>query len=216
MLIHPRVALASGSAAAVGATLMVLGRVDGSLVIAVILAVAARAAALAASPEARAVRALGILVRTLPAWVALAVIVTLRAGSPVLADAWGANAVAGLGIARGEVATVVGLWLGALGVAVAIAAPTAGAGPLPLASRDPWRRLETLALAVQVPLLAGVVAGPQVTGALDLVPWLVGSVVVGGAVAAAGATVARPETATRAALVLAVAGLVLAIGGSGP
>ena len=216
MLIHPRVALASGSAAAVGAALMVLGRVDGSLVVAVILAVAARAAALAASPEARAVRALGILVRTLPAWVALAVIVTLRAGSPVLADAWGANAVAGLGIARGEVATVVGLWLGALGVAVAIAAPTAGAGPLPLASWDPWRRLETFALAVQVPLLAGVVAGPQVTSALDLVPWLAGTVAVGCAVAAVGTMVARPEAATRAALVMAVAGLVLVIGGSGP
>lgn len=216
MLIHPRIALASGLAAAVGAGLLILGRIEGSLVAVVALVLAARAAPLSAAGSPTAVRALARHVETIPAWVALVVVATLRAGSPVLADIWGANGVAGLALARGSAATVAAAWAAAIACLLAIAVPAVGRGALPLSADPPWRQLEAIAVGLQVVVVAGVSAGPQVLGAVDVVPWIVATLVGAVLVAAGGIAATGARAMQRSSLVLAVMAVVLAIGGAAP
>jgi hypothetical protein len=204
------VALASGVAAFAGAALLLAGRIDGSVLTVLALLLAARAAALAASPGVAGVsRALGRHAALVPAWVGVLVVAVVRAGSERVADVRGANAVAGLAIARGGALLVAGVWAAALAGIVAIAASDAG---VPIVAGPVARRLEAVAALGQVAFVVAMFAGPSVSRATDVVPWVLGAVVVGAA-AWFGARVARWDRAAAVAAALATLGVVLALAG---
>lgn len=213
MLIHPRVAIASGLAAAAGATFLILGRVDGSVLLAAALAVGVRAGALAASPEPAASGALARQVAVAPVWAALAVVAGLRAGSIDLEGVRGAHAVAGIGLLNGEPLMVAAMWATGLAGVVALLAPS-DRGALLLAG-SPAGRLEALGLGVQALLLVAILAGPQVVSATDVIPWVVVGAVLAAGVAA-GRSLRRDPRLGALSVGLAVFAVVLAIAGEAP
>jgi len=210
----PLVSLASGAAAAAGAALLLVGRIEGSILVAVALAVVARTAALTASPaEPAAVRSRARQGAVVPVWIGIVVVAAVRAGSPTLADVRGANAVAGLAIARGDVLMVVAVWCAVAAGVLAIASPMPRARIA--AATFPWSRLELVALGLQALALASLFAAPTVRSAGDVVWWVASTVVVLIAVGVAG-RLARWDVATPIATVIALAGVVLALAGGRP
>jgi hypothetical protein len=185
--VRARVAFATGVAGLAGATLVLSGRIDASVAVAVLFVFAARAAAVASllggGPVLadRAERSLVQQARLAPAWALIAVAAAVRAGSASLADVRGANAVAGLAVARGSVATVVAAWLALVGGVVAVSsftslgvrtASTDGIGVI-----EPpvvLRRLEAGGVLAQAALVVTLFIGPQVASAADAAWWIAG------------------------------------------
>jgi hypothetical protein len=207
-MIHPRIAFASGVAAIAAAALMLSGRIDGSLVLAVVLVVVARAGPLAARADGvGGARSLARQSAVIPAWVGIALAASLRAGSVALGDVRGAHAVGGLAIARGSVLLVVGAWLAAAAGALAIVAI------LDDSSESPeMRAIEWIAVAAQAALVVTLVAGPQIRGLRDVGPWVVGAVAAF-QIVWFGRRIATKPWVPSAAIVLAAAALGCALGG---
>lgn len=229
MDLRARVALASGAAGAVGAGLLLAGRLAGSLVAALVLASIARAApaaallesgSLASAVAARALRRQAVLA---PAWALAVAAATYRAGSSELVDVRGAHAVAGVALARGSGFAVAGAWLVLVAVAVAVAgAGTAGvrteahrghAGVVAVPTAAV--RLSWLAAAVQALLGAALVAGPRVGAPGDVVPWVLAGGPILFIVSRGAAIGARPEIPPLA-LAAGALGLALALVGGRP
>jgi len=223
-----RVAFASGAGGLIGATLLLSGRVDGSIVLALLFVGAARVAAPAtlvgAGPvlAGGAYRSLAQLIAFAPAWVLVAATGVVRAGSAALSDARGANAVAGLAIARGQAATVAGAWFAIAAGIVAIASRVpigaeteSGAGTTGrIVVPATLKRLEAGAVIAQAALLVTLFAGPHVTGFGDGVSWILG--LAGLAGIAWFARDVELRNAPLIAAVLAAVGVALAIAGGAP
>lgn len=227
MSARSRLAFATGVGGLIGAALLLSGRFDGSVALVLLLAVAARVAVAATLVDAAPSVAAGAhssIVRHAafaPAWVLIVATGVVRAGSAVLSDARGANAVAGLAIARGDAATVIGVWL-ALAAGIMVLADRTGIGVETIAGEggtarvapSSLDRLEIAAVVAQAALLVTLFAGPQVTGGLDAVPWVVGIAGLGGI-----AWFARDMNVPKAPIIaaaLAAVGLGLAIAGGAP
>jgi len=213
VLVHPRVALASGLAAAAGAALMLFGRIDGSIVTVLALAVAARAAAPAASGSVEAPAASSRQIAAIPVWVAVAVAAVMRIESSSLDAALGANAVAGPALVRGGALMVAGSWVAV--VAGTMAVVTGFGATRPIVPEKPFATLEVIGVAVQVLLLAALFAGPQIDEIADAIPWVVAVAAIGGVVIAAR-SLARWDWVSRLAMVLGVAAVALTVAGSPP
>jgi len=213
VLIHPRVALASGLAAAAGAIIVILGRLDGSVLLVAALAVGCRAAALAASSEPFAAASLARQVAVAPVWAGLAVVAAMRAGTVMVDGVRGAHAVAGVGLLRGDPLTVAALWTAGVAALLALLAPSLRERVL--VTGAPANRLEAVAIAVQVSVIVALLAGPQVTGVADLIPWALAVVAIG-SVVVVGRRIASIERAGSVAVVLAGIAVVLALVGEAP
>jgi hypothetical protein len=225
--VRARVAFATGVAGLAGAMLILTGRIDGSVALALLFASGARAAAagtlMGGGPllADQASRSLGQQARFAPAWALVAIAGAIRAGSASLADARGANAVAGLAIARGPALTVVGMWLAVAAGAVAIVSYTSigvrtasadapGIVAVPVA----LRRLEVAAVVAQAALLVTLFAGPQVIDPADAAWWVAG---IGTIVALAWKARKMPSRdATLMAIAAAVGAVVLSLVGGAP
>jgi len=192
--VRSRVAFASGASGAVGAALLLTGRIDGSVVLAFFLAFAVRVGASAALSDAgpilAAVASKSLIRRAFlaPAWGFALAAAVVRAGSVDLTDVRGANAVAGLALVRGPTLTVVGSWLAFAAAAVAtlawqrVGAETAGSGSVGVIEAPmSLRRLEAAGVAAEVALLVSLFAGPQIDSASDAVWWFVGAGLLGAA-----------------------------------
>ena len=228
MTARSRVAFASGVAGLVGATLLLTGRFDGSVALALLFAWGARVAADASLVDAGPILAAGAVRRLAqhasfaPAWAFIIAVGTVRAGSSGLADIRGANGIAGLALARGDVLSVAGAWCALLAGVIAIAAsaevgidtsaPRGSVGQV----RPPGalRRLDAAAVLALGALLATLFFGPQVVDAPDAVWWAAGIAGLA-AVAWQGRRVTLPRAAL-AAVVLAATGLALVIAGGTP
>ncbi|MFN2613488.1 MAG: hypothetical protein ABR552_01545 [Actinomycetota bacterium] len=179
-MINPRAAASLGVASLVGATSLLVGSMDGSVVLVLVLVLAARAGALAASPqEPRAQLALARQSALVPAWAGVAIAAMVRAGSAQIPDLRGANAVAGLAIARGPVLLVVAAWAGVVAALLALIGSEVGAsfGGLTAATGSAGV-LEVLALVAQAAFVITLFAGPQIRGLSDIGPWIVGAAAV--------------------------------------
>jgi len=223
-----RFAFAAGVAGLIGSTLLLSGRFDGSVALALLFVAAARIAPSASMIDAGPVLAAGAQrsiarhVSFAPAWALIVAAGALRAASPALSDVRGANAVAGLAIASGQTASIIGAWFAiaagliAITSRVSIGAETAsspGSTALVVAP-DALRRLEIGAVIAQAALLVTLFAGPQVTGSSDGVAWVLGIAAV-----SAVAWFARDIEVRHAPLIaaaLASIGLALAIAGGTP
>lgn len=171
--------------------------------LALALALASRAGVASA---VGAPRALSRQAAVVPAWIGIAIVASIRAGSSDLGAMRGAHAVAGLGVLAGDVVTVAALWFATVAGALAIAYGGMRVGEPPLG------RLDMVGIALQGLLLVTMAAGPHVSGAVDLVPWVVASVVLGAIVVALG-RIAWMDRAGTAASGLAAVALVLALMG---
>lgn len=229
MNVRSRVAFATGVAGAVGAALLLSGRFEGSVLLALLLAFSIRTASLAALVDAGPILAAGA-VRGLrsrawiaPAWVLAVAAAVARAGSPELDGLRGANAVAGPALAYGPVITVAGSWL-AFGAAilalitwVELGAETAGMTPGRVEAPSPVRRLEAIGVLAEAALAASLFLGPQVVDGPDAAWWGAGII---GLVSAAwyARRVRLPDSAYLPALpaALAAVGLALVLIGGAP
>jgi hypothetical protein len=223
-----RVAFASGVGGLIGAALLVSGRFDGNVALALLFVGAARAARAATLVDAGPVvasgahRSLARQIAFAPAWVLVVAAGVVRAGSAALSDARGANAVAGLAIARGETVTVIGVWLAVAAGIVALAsrspigaetASSAGASGRVVVPSS-LERLEIGAVIAQAALLVTLFAGPQITVGSDGVSWVLG---IAGLVGIAWfARDIDVPLAPKIAAALAAAGLALVIAGGAP
>ena len=188
MTARSRVAFASGAAGLVGATLLLSGRFDGSVALALLFAWGARVAVDASLVDAGPILASGATQRLAqqasfaPAWALVIATGVLRAGTSGLADLRGVNGIAGLAVARGDALSVVGAWCalaaGALAIAsrgsngIETAAPSgSGARVMPPVS---LRRLDAGGALAQAGLLATLFFGPQIAEATDVVWWAAG------------------------------------------
>jgi hypothetical protein len=226
--VRARVAFATGVAGLAGALLTLTGRIDGSVALALLFCVGARAAVpgslAAAGPvlAAQAERSLVQQARLAPAWALVAVVGVVRAGSASLADIRGANAVAGLAIARGSIVTVAAAWLAVAAGVVAIASYTSlgartesaeGASAV-IAPPVTLRRLEIGAVLAQAALLVTLFGGPQVVSGADAAWWIAG---VGGvSLLAWRARWMAMRDATWIALAASGAAVLLALAGGSP
>jgi hypothetical protein len=220
-----RLAFATGVGGLIGAALLLSGRFDGSVALVLLLATAARVAAAATLIDAEpivAAEAHSSIVRHAafaPAWVLVVATGVVRAGSAVLSDARGANAVAGMAVVRGNVVTVAGVWCALAAGIVALADRTGigVAGDAATARRpvlSSLDRLEIAAVLAQAALLVTLFAGPQVTGGVDVIPWVV-AVAGLGVIAWFGRTLNVAKAPILAAGLAAI-GLGLAIAGGAP
>jgi hypothetical protein len=223
-----RIAFASGVGGLMGAALLLSGRFDGNVALALLFAGAARVATAAtlidAGPvlAAGAQRSLARHVAFAPAWVLVVATGVVRAGSAAVSDARGANAVAGLAIARGETTTVIGVWFALAAGIVALASRTRIGVELDSGDGRNGRvvvpisldRLEIGAYLAQAALLVTLFAGPQVTGGNDGVSWVLG--IAGLAAIGWFARDLDVPHAPKIAAGLAAIGLVLAIAGGAP
>jgi hypothetical protein len=223
-----RVAFASGVGGLIGAALLLSGRFDGNVALALLFAGAARVAVAATLVDAGPIvaagahRSLARHVAFAPAWVLVVATGVVRAGSAALSDARGANAVAGLAIARGEIVTVIGVWLALAAGIIALASRTRIGAETPADVGASGRvvvpssldRLEVGAVVAQAALLMTLFAGPQVSVGNDGVPWVIG--VAGLAAIAWFARDIELPHAPKIAAALAAIGLVLAIAGGAP
>jgi hypothetical protein len=221
VIARSRVAFATGVAGLAGATLLLTGRFDGSVVVALLFVGAARAAAPAclvhAAPvvSAAATRALAQQISFAPAWGLIVAAGAVRAGSSALTDARGANAVAGLAVTHGDVVAVVGAWFAIAAGMVAIASRSPLEGETAFGVVPPTlQRLEIGAVVGQAALLVTLFAGPQVSAGLDAVPWVVGIAAAASVAWAARRT--RIPNAALAAFALAAIGLGATIAGGAP
>jgi hypothetical protein len=223
-----RVAFATGTAGLVGSVLVLTGRFDASVLLAILFATAARVGVAGALIDGgpivatAAVRSLRLQASLAPAWALIIVAGVMRAGAGSLAAARGANAVAGLALARGPLLSVVAAWLAAAAGIVAIAArertgaeTASSAGSVGrVVAPVALRRLEASAVLAQAALLVTLFAGPQVTSVLDAGWWVLGIAFV--LAFAWRARSAEPRGAIRVATVLAAAAAVCAIWGGAP
>lgn len=208
---RPRVAFATGVAGLVGATLLLAGRFDAPVVVALLFVGAACVAAPACMLEFEpsAASALARQAWFAPSWALIVAAGAFRAGSPALSDARGANAVAGLAITHGNTIAIVGAWLAVAGGIVAVA------GRLQLQTAPPTlQRLEIGATLAQMVLLVTLFAGPQISRGIDAVPWAVG-IAAASAVSLATRHFPVPH-APLTALALAGAGFAAMIAGGAP
>lgn len=207
-MLNQRACLIVSAAAATGAILGLLGRIELSVPAAILLLLLSRAAAFAATTEPPAARFGGSVAATIPAWILVASTAVLRANAPGLNEVRGANAVAGLALTHGEPVVVAACWLALLAGIVALA----GSMPArrPSAGAPPAMQAELLSAAGLVLFLVCLFAGPQVVGVADLLPWVVGSLAVGAAAVLAATRIGpwSPRVATALA-VLAMAGSVV-------
>lgn len=213
----PRLAFASGSAAAGLCALLLSGRLDATAFAVALVAAGARAAASVASmgggpvASAAALRSLRRQAMVAPAWILAVTVAAFRSGSVGLADIRGANAVLGPAISHGGAMSVAASWLALAAGILAAAGPGFGR-PDPAGERGRRgavrgdgraARLEAVAVAAQIGLLATLFAGPQISGVLDGVAWAAVLVGIAVAVALLVAFPARPWG--RGALASAVA-----------
>jgi hypothetical protein len=188
--VRSRVAFATGVAGAVGAALLLSGRFEGSVVLALLLAFSIRTASLAALVDAGPILAAGALrglrerVWLMPAWALSAAAAVARAGSPELEGLRGANAVAGPALAYGPLITVAGSWL-AFGAAilalitwVELGAETAGTAPGRVEAPPPVRRLEVIGVLAEAALIVSLFLGPQMVDGRDAAWWVGGSILL--------------------------------------
>jgi hypothetical protein len=186
--VRSRVAFATGVAAAVGAALLLSGRFEGSVVLALLLAFSIRTASLAALVDAGpilaadALRGLRGRVWLAPVWALSAAAAIARAGSPALDGLRGANAVAGSALAYGPVITVVGSWL-AFGAAilalitwVELGAETTGAAPGRVKAPSQVRRLDAIGVLAEAALVVSLFLGPQIVDGSDAAWWVGGMI----------------------------------------
>lgn len=231
MSVRSRVAFASGAAGAVGTAMVISGRLDGSVALAVLLAFSIRTASLATLVDAGpilaggAVRGLRARAWLAPAWVLVAAAAVARAGSTTLADVRGANAVAGLAVAHGPILTVAGslLALAASILALVTWRPLGvetGGGPGAIGRvevPEPVRRLDALGVLGEAALALALFVGPQVTGADDAAWWGVGiAALVGCAWYARRAPLPHRVASPALPLGLAALGLALVLVGGPP
>jgi hypothetical protein len=223
-----RVAFASGVGGLIGAALLLSGRFDGNVALALMFAGSARVAAAATLIDAGPIiaggaqRSLARHVAFAPAWVFVVATGVVRAGSASLSDARGANSVAGLAIARGETVTVIGVWFAIAAGIIALASRTRIGVVLASSDGTTGRvvvppsldRLEIGAVLVQAALLVTLFAGPQVAQGSDGVAWGLG--IAGIAAIAWFARDVEVAHAPKIAAGLATIGLVLAIAGGAP
>ncbi len=229
MSVRSRVAFASGVAGAVGAALLLSGRFEGSVVLALLLAFSIRTASLAALVDAGPILAAGAVrglrgrVWLAPVWALSAAAAVARAGSPELDGLRGANTVAGPALAYGPTITVAGSWL-AFGAAilalitwVELGAETAGATPGRVEAPSPVRRLDGIGVLAEATLVVSLFLGPQVVDGLDAAWWVGGIIPVAGAAWYARRT-RLPDIAYLPALPasLAATGLALVLVGGTP
>ncbi|HEX9776088.1 MAG TPA: hypothetical protein VGB83_10985 [Actinomycetota bacterium] len=209
----PRLTLAIGSAAAAGAIAMLSGRVDGSALLAVLLVVVARAAALSVVADSGvAARATGRDHTLTLAWIGILAIAATLAETTGLAAMRELHTTDGPALAGGRPLAVVAAWLAVVAALVATGRSTRASGPVSEAP-TPFSRLEALAWVLQLWLVVALFIGPNVGAWRDAVPWAAGIVGLG-----ALGLLARPwlrwEVVDRLAVALAGAGLILAsIGG---
>lgn len=229
MSVRSRIAFASGVAGAVGAALLLAGRFEGSVVLALLLAFSIRTASLGALVDAGPILAAGALrglrgrVWLAPVWALSVAAAVARAGSTELVDVRGANSVAGPALAYGPVITVVGSWLAfgavllALISSVELGAETSGAAAGRVEAPATLRRLEGFGVLAEAALIVSLFIGPQIVDGPDGVWWAVGIVAL---VSAAwyARRVRLPATAYMPALPvsLAAVGLALVLIGGAP
>ncbi len=228
MSVRSRVAFATGVGGLAGATLILSGRFDVSVAVALLFVFASRASAAAALTRggpvlaAAAERSLAQQMRCAPAWVLVVATGAFRSGSGSIVDVRGANAVAGLAIARGPLATVAGVWLAVAAGILALASSTrigaetasrigaAGVVVPPVA----LRRLEAAGIAAQAGLVVTLFAGPQITRGPDAVWWAGGiALLLAAAWRARGLSLRNVEIVAAA---LGLAGLALVIASGAP
>lgn len=229
MSVRSRVAFATGVAGAVGAALLLSGRFEGSVVLALLLAYSIRTASLAALVDAGPILAAGALkglrgrLWLAPVWALSAAAAVARAGSPELEGLRGANAVAGPALAYGPLITVAGSWL-AFGAAilalitwVELGAETAGPAPGRVEAPSPARRLDGIGVLAEAALVVSLFAGPQVVDTVDAA-WWIGGVILLSAAAWYARRIRLPDIAYLPALpaALAAAGLGLVLVGGAP
>lgn len=228
MSVRSRVAFASGVAGLIGAALLLSGRFDGSVALALLFAWGARVAADATLVDAGPILASGATRRLAqhmsfaPAWAFVVAVGTVRAGSSGLADLRGANAVAGLPLVRGDALSVAGAWCALIAgvIALAVSSDIGIETSAPHGSvarvRSPGalRRLDTAAALALAALLATLFFGPQVVDAADAVWWAAGIAALA-IVTWQGRRRTIPHGAP-AALILAAIGLALVIVGGTP
>jgi hypothetical protein len=229
--VRSRVAFASGAAGAVGAALLLSGRFEGSVVLALVLAFSIRTAAFASLVDGGPILASGALrglrARTwlAPAWVLVAAASIARSGSVALDDVRGVNAVAGPALTHGPALTVAGSWLAFAGAVLALivwhalGAETAG-GPTTrghVVPPQPVKRLEVAGVLAESALIVTLFAGPQIVSGVDAA-WWVGGIAALLAVAWLARRATVPAAAMRPALpaALAAAGLALVLVGGPP
>ena len=184
MSVRSRLAFATGAAGLVGSALLLAGRFEGSVVVALLFVGAARVATPASLADAGPGVALGATRALLqqawfaPAWVLIVAVGVLRAGSPALSDARGANAVAGLAVTHGDPLAVAGAWLAVAAGVVAIATRTSVGSDAGTNARDvappTLQRLAIGGVLAQSALVVTLFAGPQVAEASDAISWAVG------------------------------------------
>lgn len=227
--LRARVAFASGVAACVGAALLLAGRFEGSIVLAFLLAWAARlapaATMLGAGPilATGAARAMRTQLLLAPAWAFVVATAAVRAGSVAVVDVRGANAVAGLALARGPLLTVLGVWVALVSglIALGVRSPMGAVSQAPhdargvVAPPSTLRRLELAGVAAQVLLLVTLFAGPQIDGPADSTWWVAGALLAGAVALGVGKLPADPRVAIGAS-VAGLIGLVLATIGGPP
>ena len=229
MSVRSRVAFASGVAGAVGAALLLTGRFEGSVVLALLLAFSIRTASLAtlvdAGPilAAGAVRGLRGRIWIAPVWALSAAAAVARAGSPELDGLRGANAIAGPALAYGPAITVAGSWLAFAAAALALiwwvelGAETSGSAPGRVEAPSPVRRLDAIGVLAEAALLVSLFFGPQVIDGADAA-WWVGGVISLAVAAWYSRRVKLPDMAYLPAVPVALAavGLTLTLVGGSP
>ena len=229
MSVRSRVAFATGVAAAVGAALLLSGRFEGSVVLALLLAFSIRTASLAALVDAgpilaaEALRGLRSRVWLAPVWALSAAAAVARAGSPELDGLRGANAVAGSALVYGPAITVAGSWLAfaatilALITWVELGAETAGAAPGRVEAPSPVRRLDGIGVLTEAALVVSLFLGPQIDDGADAA-WWVGGMISLTVAAWYARRIRLPDIAYLPAMpaALAAAGLALVLVGGTP
>ena len=229
MSVRSRVAFATGAAGAVGAALLLSGRFEGSVVLALLLAFSIRTASLASLVDAGPILAAGALrglrarARLAPVWALAAAAAVARAGSPELGGLRGANAVAGPALVYGPVITVAGSWLAfvaailALITWVELGAETAGTAPGRVEPPPPVKRLDGIGVLAEAALVVSLFLGPQVVDGIDAA-WWVGGMIPLAVVAWYARRLRLPDIAYLPALPasLAALGLALVLVGGAP
>lgn len=211
--------------------MLLSGRFEGSVVLALLLAFSIRTASLAslvgAGPilAAGALRSLRARVWLSPVWVLACAAGIARAGSTTLEDARGANAIAGVALAYGPIVTVVGSWL-AFGAAVLaliswspLGAETAS-GPGATGRVDapaPVKRLDAVGVLAEAGLLVSLFLGPQVVAVVDAAWWVAGvGVLVALAWMVRRGRLLVPASLPAASAAVAALGLALVLVGGSP
>ncbi|MFP5225465.1 MAG: hypothetical protein ACLGH3_07955 [Actinomycetota bacterium] len=191
-----------GVTSLVAGLLALAGRVDASLLAAIVALLIARAAAavVAADPAG-----IARIAETAPALVLFAVVAGVRAGSPSLDAIVGANAVAGPAITSGPGLLVAGMIVASVAALMALASAAPRMEGLA-------GRIEALALVGSAAALVAGTVGPQVEGWEEMLWWTVGTVVVLAVVAVFPATYRVPRLRGGATL-LAIIGAALVVSG---